>query len=328
LGAPIQPYVGRKSAPETNRGFSRLSELTRSDEVPTNRLSGKAAVPGGFDRRGAEQIVDTWRSAEFDSIELHRGSAITQEYPRHWHDELYLCATVAGRRELDCMGLSYITPPGSLVLIPPGEIHADRKFECTFRCMFIELRAFHIALENFAEQSVRGINFRTALIQNERTMTSFLQVHRSLEERSSEPGRDSTVLRFLRKLISEHSGSISPLRDGNEDFAVRRTKQYLDERYSERVSLQDLARLTRLSPYHLHRAFCKRIGMPPHAYQLQVRITQARLLLRMGRSISDTAFLVGFVDQSHFSRHFKKLMGVTPGRYSRPQQECTRRPAS
>ena len=321
----------------------------KDNKPPANLSNGKTAVPTGFDRRSKKLVkqlvkeqfknqikpqvtqegVATWRSREFESIELHRGSTITQDYPRHWHDELYLCATIGGRRELDSAGGSYLTPPGSLLLIPSGEVHADRKYQCSFRCMFIEFRAFHASVEQFTEQAVPEIHFRTELISNERTKSSFLRLHRSLEEPDSELGRHTSGLLFFHKLVSEHSSNSLPSpRDGNEDFAVRRTKQHLNERYAEHVSLQDLAQLTGLSPYHLHRSFCRKIGMPPHAYQLHVRITQARSLLRSGRSISETASVVGFVDQSHFSRHFKKFTGVTPGQYLHPEQEPTRRPAA
>ncbi|EIV1777898.1 helix-turn-helix transcriptional regulator, partial [Vibrio vulnificus] len=58
-----------------------------------------------------------------------------------------------------------------------------------------------------------------------------------------------------------------------------------------------------------------RYGFPPHAYQIQQRLRLAKKLLRQGRRILDVAQECGFHDQSHFHRHFKKAMGVTPGQY-------------
>lgn len=311
---------------ETKGLPTRLSE---TEEPSSSRALGrwKHKMPDRLDRN-RKQVVDTWRAAGFESIELHRGSSITMDYARHWHDELYLCAIVDGEADLECVGSSYCTPPGALVLIPPGQIHANRKRRCSFQCMFIEVQAMHKAVEKFTEGSVPEIGFRTELVHNRGTMKSFLRLFRSLEGSGLRLGRDSALLRFLLTLVSCHSAARVPkVRDGDEDFAVKRIRQFLDEHYAEHVSLLDLARLTRLSPYHLHRSFCRKVGLPPHAYQVQVRVSRARSFLRRGRSISDAAFSAGFVDQSHFSRHFKRLTGVTPGQYLHFEQERTRRPS-
>jgi AraC-like DNA-binding protein len=108
---------------------------------------------------------------------------------------------------------------------------------------------------------------------------------------------------------------------------VRRAREFLEEHYADRVSLRDLSRLTGLSPFHLHRSFSRRIGMPPHAYQVHVRISRARSFLRGGRAISDIASSTGFADQSHFTYAFKRLMGVTPGQYARARNYNTSPPA-
>jgi AraC-like DNA-binding protein/mannose-6-phosphate isomerase-like protein (cupin superfamily) len=300
--------------------------VTESPEVPTSRVEGEKKSSRENAEAANEHIVAIWRAAGFDSIELHSGSGISQEYPRHWHDELYLCAVMDGAADLHCGGSSLETPPDTLALIPPGEIHANRKFECTFRCMFIDGEALRADVEKFTEQAVPEINFRTELIRGARTVERFLRTHRFLEGAESEMARESAVMLFFHLLVSGHSATSLPrARDGNEDFTVLRIRRYLDERYAERVSLQDLSRFTGISPYHLHRSFCRKIGMPPHSYQTQVRIHHARLMLRQGRSISDVASSSGFVDQSHFARHFKKLTGATPGQYVRLQQDRTRR---
>jgi AraC-like DNA-binding protein len=56
--------------------------------------------------------------------------------------------------------------------------------------------------------------------------------------------------------------------------------------------------------------------MPPHAYLVQIRLLRAKALLRRGRPIAHVASATGFADQSHFTRHFKRLMGVTPAKYA------------
>lgn len=81
------------------------------------------------------------------------------------------------------------------------------------------------------------------------------------------------------------------------------------------VDLEDLARKTGLSRFQVLRTFKRRYGMPPHAYRLCVRIWQSRSLLVSGTSAAEVAATLGFADQSHFIRHFKRILGVTPQRY-------------
>jgi AraC-like DNA-binding protein len=102
-----------------------------------------------------------------------------------------------------------------------------------------------------------------------------------------------------------------------EQKYIDRVRSYLEERYAENVTLDDLARFVNLSPYHLLRLFRQQTGLPPHTYLTQVRVRRARSLLRAGVPIAETALQVGFTDQSHLSRHFKRTVGVPPGQYAR-----------
>ena len=99
--------------------------------------------------------------------------------------------------------------------------------------------------------------------------------------------------------------------------AIERAKHYLRDNFNESVSLDELVELTRLSRFHLVRAFALHTGIPPHAYQLKLRIERACVLLRAGVTAAEAAIQVGFADQSHFTRHFKRLRGLTPGQYAR-----------
>jgi len=72
-----------------------------------------------------------------------------------------------------------------------------------------------------------------------------------------------------------------------------------------------------LSRFQALRAFKRHYGMPPHAYQLRVRVGLAQRSLRAGGQPAQVAAEYGFVDQSHLTRHFKRLVGVTPAQYQR-----------
>jgi len=98
--------------------------------------------------------------------------------------------------------------------------------------------------------------------------------------------------------------------------AIRLARTYLEDNYAAKVSLDTLAQLVALSPFHLARLFQQDVGMPPHAYQIQVRIARAKPLLLQGIAASRVAADTGFFDLSHFTRHFKRQVGVTPAGYA------------
>ena len=92
---------------------------------------------------------------------------------------------------------------------------------------------------------------------------------------------------------------------------------YIGEHLHAALTLRDLAAVVHLSPYHFARRFKESIGLPPHRYIIARRIERAKQLLRGGDelSLAQVAARVGFWDQGHFTRHFKRLVGVTPKRF-------------
>lgn len=108
---------------------------------------------------------------------------------------------------------------------------------------------------------------------------------------------------------------ISQPKLGLEHQAVKQVKNYLREHFASEVSLEDLSALTNLNKYHLLQIFKRDVGLSPHIYQTSLRVHRAKQLLAKGLPIAHVALDVGFVDQSHFGRQFKKHVYVTPGRF-------------
>ena len=94
---------------------------------------------------------------------------------------------------------------------------------------------------------------------------------------------------------------------------------YIDDRLSESMGLQELASFAGFSRFHFARLFRQSFGMSPHEYQLHRRIERAREMLRFApdNSVTHVAVSLGFNDESHFRRHFKRTVGVTPSHYRR-----------
>ena len=91
-------------------------------------------------------------------------------------------------------------------------------------------------------------------------------------------------------------------------------KRYLAMHSCRRVSLKELGELCSLSPWYLQRRFLRCFGMTPEEYATMLRIRKSVDFLAQGRSCVDISLDLGFADQSHFSRIFRKIMGVPPGK--------------
>jgi AraC-like DNA-binding protein len=269
----------------------------------------------------ANDTVNTtkiWKPESFQALELQRAREVTVDYPRHWHDEFYLSATLAGESLVECGGATFSTPAGQLVVIAPGEVHANRKVRVTARTLFLDFGAFRDIAERYIETHLPTFDFRSGLIRDETTTSSFLRMHRALESPQSQLAEETIVAEFLVDLSRQSSVIPTGLRDDvAADGVVERVKRYLEEHYAERVLLETLANLTRVSPYYLNRSFRRKVGMPPHAYQLQLRIAHGKRLLRLGYPICETACAVGFFDQSHFVHAFQRSEGATPTQFVR-----------
>jgi AraC family transcriptional regulator len=101
---------------------------------------------------------------------------------------------------------------------------------------------------------------------------------------------------------------------------LRAVVEYIEEHLEAGPSLEQMGAVACLSPYHFARQFKKATGLPPHQYVILRRVERAKQLLQ-GRgdlSLAEVAACAGFSDQSQFSRHFKRLVGVTPGQFRTP----------
>jgi AraC family transcriptional regulator len=101
---------------------------------------------------------------------------------------------------------------------------------------------------------------------------------------------------------------------------LRAVVEYIEENLDASLSLEQMAAVARLSPYHFARQFKTATGLPPHQYVILRRVERAKQFLQRDGdlSLADIAASAGFSDQSQFSRHFKRLVGVTPRKFRMP----------
>ncbi|HVS03716.1 MAG TPA: helix-turn-helix transcriptional regulator, partial [Thermoanaerobaculia bacterium] len=155
--------------------------------------------------------------------------------------------------------------------------------------------------------------------EHARLAGTLLAAHRALDE-----GGDREVgIRLLRDALvalfaprGRRPAGVAPSHT-TPDPRVARARALLETRYRCGIALEDLARASGSSRHHLVRLFREEVGVTPYDYLIQVRVRRAQELLAAGWPIVEAAQEVGFADQSHLHRHFKRRLGVTPGAFVR-----------
>ena len=93
---------------------------------------------------------------------------------------------------------------------------------------------------------------------------------------------------------------------------LKKSLELINDCIDENISLDTLANNCNLSKYHFLRVFKKELGLTPHSFIINERLNRANNLIQKGLTISEASIQVGFNDQSHFTRNFKKYFGYTP----------------
>ncbi|MBA2596279.1 MAG: helix-turn-helix transcriptional regulator [Chloroflexia bacterium] len=241
--------------------------------------------------------------------------------PPHTHDDYQLCLSLDFPGEYRYRRASHAVPVGSISVIHPGEVHSahdvsDRLTATTFQVMYAKPALFAGVAADISGRPVCLPFFATPVLLDSALATSFRGFHEASAGGISRLELDARLMTVLTRLLS-HAGSPSAMHTFASDHrAVQLVRDYLSDHFADDVSLAQLARLADLSPFHLTRIFSRTVGLPPHAFQLAVRIERAKEMLLAEDPVARVAVAAGFVDQSHFTRHFKRHLGVSPGRYA------------
>jgi len=231
---------------------------------------------------------------------------------RLWSDELhsgmkekYTIARIeAGRSRWWGGGAAWDTSPGSLLLLRPGDVHRDVARDGPGVLQII-------SLSTQAVESVGGkVRVRPQLAADDPRGDPFQRLHAAVSAGAHQLELEVAVTEAITALTSLGDGGLERTRP------VRRALELLAARLTEPVALDELAEHAALDKFHLCRAFRAQVGLPPHAYLTRLRVMRAKQLLAAGTRPSDVAARVGLYDQSQLSRHFRRIVGTTPGRYA------------
>lgn len=260
-----------------------------------------------------------WRHPTADSLDMLTARFVEYRYDRHMHDTYAIAVIEAGVEEYFVGGETQRAGPGAVVVVPPGAVHtghAGVPEGWRYRVLYPDPELVNAIA---AELGGQGTPTFGSVTQYDPELWSLIRTaHRAAE--GGDALAASTLLRTsIARLITE-MGATRPARQPEPDPRVSGVREMLHTRISDPPTLEELAELAGTSTFTVLRAFRRAYGLPPHAYLNQIRVQQARRLLRRGVKPAAAAFQVGFADQAHLTRHFKRAVGVTPAAYQRGVQ--------
>ena len=228
-------------------------------------------------------------------------------------DELYvgmketytITRVEAGRSSFFTRGKVWSSAAGSLRIQAPGDVVRDLSRDGPTTCQIVAFPPRTV------EHAISEVCIHSHLVAGDKRGVAFHRLHDAVQAGA---GRLA-----LEVAVAEAISALSTIRGAKCEYMrpVRRAIELLRERLDDEVTLDALADHADTDKFHLCRAFRAQVGLPPHAYLTRLRIMRAKELLAAGVRPSEIAPRVGLYDQSQLNRHFRRIVGTTPGAYAR-----------
>lgn len=257
--------------------------------------------------------INAWRPPVAGVVEVFHAHFTEHAYPMHVHDAWTLLIVDDGVVRYDLDRHRRGTPHDTVSLLPPqvphngspATPHGFRK-----RVVYLDLTQLD---ERFIGPAVDAPDIIDPVLRRR-----VGQLHTALANPGDEfeaENRLALIAERLRERLRPGPAVAAAVPDHGVAGSLR---DLLDERLTAGIALDEAAAVIHAHPAHLVRAFSGVFGIAPHQYLVSRRIDLARRLLLDGRPPGEVATAAGFYDQSHLTRHFKRVVGTTPGRYARP----------
>ncbi|MFD5566577.1 helix-turn-helix domain-containing protein [Streptomyces cadmiisoli] len=244
-------------------------------------------------------------------------------YAPHAHEEFTVGVCVGGAEVIAYRGGHIHAGPGTLVVLEPGEMHTGGPAAAdgyAYRALYAGTALLTDGLLGSAPP-----HFREPVLDDPELATALRLAHTDLSSCPDPLETESRIPWLLTALARRHSTARAADDTvpgaGHIAHAVR--DRLADELLAP-PSLADLAAELGLSRYQLLRAFRTTMGIPPYAWLAQYRVNRARTLLQSGLRPAEVAGLVGFADQAHLTRWFRRVLAVTPAAYRNSVQDSGR----
>ena len=242
----------------------------------------------------------SFTSVVADMVELKICSRSHQSYKKHMHQELSIGIIREGSTKVEFPGETIEFVKGDGVIIPPKLSHM---------CLpeNIEHWCFDMLYINSAFYEEELTFTKAKSLKDATLIEEFLAIQK---ESMNQNYIEENLIELLERLSEDNKKN-----SAQEDAAVVNVKAYIDEHWLDKIKLKELEEQFNMSKFSIIHSFRKAYNTTPIAYQLQLKMAEAKKLLMQQVSILDVCYELGFYDQAHFTREFKKMNGLTPSAY-------------
>ena len=255
--------------------------------------------------------VTAWHPTVPGVTEVLHARFTDHAYPPHSHDSWTLLLVDSGTVRYELGRARHATTTSSVTLLPPDVSHDGRAATGEGFRKRVAYLDRHLIEPGLLGSAVDDPTINDGALRGRVSL-----LHDALATRSDDLQAESRLAFVVERLRSHLARSASaPEGERGAGVAVA-LRELLDDRLVEGLSLAAAAGLLHSHPAHLVRAFGARFGVPPHVYVTGRRVELARRHLLDGMPAAEAAARAGFYDQSHLTRHFKRLHGVTPAAFA------------
>ena len=256
-----------------------------------------------------------WKSrAQNDMLFLTAGATCSQQQSSditrpHFHSTYTVSALEDGALPLTLKGNTVTLHPGEIIIIGHNIPHLVDPSNLTDVCNYRTVTIDEASLSPIVISKIGDAQNTVAKICDQKLWEDFV---RGQQDAECGDTKKLDVMKGLTESIFYEMSQNVIFRFSVSSPYVRSAIQYMEDNYMSAPSIDDLARIANLSPFYLMRIFKEEVGISLHAYMNQLRINRAQNLMRQGESLLGITYELGFADQSHFSKTFLKLTGVSP----------------
>ncbi|MDC8759443.1 AraC family transcriptional regulator [Janthinobacterium fluminis] len=254
----------------------------------------------------SDKQIEQWNAVHGADIELVRASMGVCGLDGHFHDRWSIGLIVRGVCRFNSGERQYRVTPADIFIIPPYEVHrcGAASDDVMYQVMYVADAAL-AALAPHLKCCVEGSHLRTKSLPE--------PVIALLRAVTAADGDVSAVRASLHRLDAFFRGAET----AGQARSAHPLQEVLHRGWDLAIDLGAAECATVYSRWHGIRTFQRQIGLSPRLYLRQLRALKARYLLQQGKSLAEVAHALHFADQAHFSRVFKSVFGVSPGKLQR-----------